>query len=247
MPEEEPRRDPAQDAAPEGSAQAEGGAPVPTRSEPDKSDDSTQCCAKHPKESDWERRHSLWTLIFNGLLVVISALGIIAVLWQICFATQQARDNTDDTKKNLRPWITVANTTIYGMGQDRAIQVLLTNTGRSPALEIRGVYCLSRRAAPPQTLPCPAGLEKLPKGFLGPGDDLRLSKAVWGSDVIYSPPEGGEADALLYVVGRIEYKDMWGDPGVTHATTYCFVQDAQSSDVFTACDTLNELQDPPKK
>lgn len=208
---------------------------------------------------DWQRTHSLWMLVFNGLLVLAAVAGWVAVRQQIGLTKQQAADSAEDTAKSLeqatraadaasqgadaaikaadaaersvaalrestrldqRAWVGMMDIMAAEIQGDRAtFKVRVFNSGRSPALRVEHTFTVAVvpgnvrfRPTDQHATPGP------PPHVLQPGDSFFgpvTSSTKFDSALLTAIKE---QRVVVYVFGRIEYRDIFRE---LHVTRFC--------------------------
>lgn len=88
---------PPQDGRQEGTQLAPDGPPTPTGAEPERGLHRTNKDGDHDDKTDWQRRHSTWTVRFTCALTVTAVIGT----WMMCDQAQQTRESIRLTREGL--------------------------------------------------------------------------------------------------------------------------------------------------
>jgi hypothetical protein len=162
---------------------------------------------------------ALW-LGFAGLICFL-LLGVLQLQQAIWRSGASERNTPNIAERQLRAYVTVDGAAIskFGGKEPPEFQVILKNTGQTPAYEIKGFTGVFMGDFPyRQTFPTVGGVQSFPS-VLGAGSIMRgiVPTARSLSDAEIAAIKDGTG--AIYGFGGVSYKDAFGD---SHLTKYRF-------------------------
>jgi len=239
---------------------------APQQLSPSSADGTSQCSAdiapgtdeaRDQPKSKIDRRLDLLSLVFNGILSLVTIfLGVIAY-WQLK-ATQTATTTSEEALRvsretyllnqhtlqiSERAWVLPKDASIRGpieLGGLPVAKVTFTNTGHSPALrvKIRHRIAISRSAGVPEmAMPIPPlkGAESIaviaPEGIFASeiAVDTRLDDA--------QVSQLNSKEWVITTYGLVTYLDVFDKQ---HETSFCLMWRNTRGGAMSPCDKWNE-------
>lgn len=168
------------------------------------------------------REHRLW--IVAALSMVISVISAITA-WVALDASKEA------SRDDRRAWIGIKGATgtretnaggnvFLWSGSDNRLGVLVTNYGRTPALDVHGCVRTTTVGKSESFVPPPCFHD--PNGSIGTIDTetkvlLRTKHFIMGNQQL---DQLKSSEEIMYLHGWIKYKDIFQRP---HGVTFCYV------------------------
>jgi hypothetical protein len=160
-------------------------------------------------------------VVFAGVAAAATCLYAGVAIWQLRVMSGQL----DEMRRDRRPWITAKDARVTLMEVDKPIQgeMTLTNSGRSPALEVRvlgTIYVTNNLVEDiPEMDPIADG--DITDGIVGPNMEIHLAVHTKVSVNAQELQLAKQPNTRFYFYGNLMYRDS-SQSKLLHRSQFCY-------------------------